>query len=71
MPDAAGLQAAERIAALAREAGPDDLVVALVSGGGSALLAAPARGRTLADKQAVNRALLASGAAIDEMNCVR
>lgn len=71
VPDAAGLQAAERIAALAREAGPDDLVVALVSGGGSALLAAPAPGLTLADKQAVNRALLASGAAIDEMNCVR
>ena len=49
----------------------DDLVVALISGGGSALLTLPADGLTLADKQAVNRALLACGASIDEMNCVR
>jgi hydroxypyruvate reductase len=49
----------------------DDLVIALVSGGGSALLALPAPGLTLADKQAVNRALLRSGAPIDAMNCVR
>ena len=50
---------------------PDDLVLALISGGGSALCAAPAPGLTLADKQAINRALLASGANISEMNCVR
>jgi hydroxypyruvate reductase len=49
----------------------DDLVIALISGGGSALLALPAEGLTLADKQAINKALLASGASIDEMNCVR
>ncbi len=50
---------------------PDDLVIALISGGGSALLVAPAGGMTLADKQSVNRALLASGATISEMNAVR
>jgi glycerate 2-kinase len=49
----------------------DDLVLVLVSGGGSALLALPGEGVTLADKQAVNRALLKSGADIAEMNCVR
>ena len=49
----------------------DDLVIALISGGGSSLLVAPGEGLTLADKQAVNRALLASGATITEMNCVR
>jgi glycerate 2-kinase len=49
----------------------DDLVIALVSGGGSALLSLPAPGLTFADKQAINEALLASGAAIGEMNCVR
>ena len=49
----------------------DDLVLCLISGGGSALLAAPAPGLTLADKQAVNKALLKSGANISEMNCVR
>jgi hydroxypyruvate reductase len=49
----------------------DDLVIALVSGGGSALLSLPAEGITFAEKQAINRALLESGAAIDEMNCVR
>ncbi len=53
------------------EAGPEDLVVALISGGGSALICEPAAGLTLADKQAVNDALLASGASISEMNCVR
>lgn len=71
VPDAAGLQAAERIAALTRDLTADDLVLCLISGGGSALLSLPAEGVTLADKQAVNRALLHSGAAIDEMNCVR
>jgi hydroxypyruvate reductase len=71
VPDAAGLEAAARIARLVQGLGPDDLVLALVSGGGSALLTMPAAGLTLAEKQAVNKALLASGAAIDEMNCVR
>ena len=51
--------------------GPDDLVLALISGGGSALLTLPAPGLTLEDKQAINAALLRSGAPIGEMNCVR
>jgi hydroxypyruvate reductase len=71
VPDAAGEAAAQRSAALAQGLTADDLVIALVSGGGSALLALPAPGLTLDDKRAINRALLASGAAIDEMNCVR
>ena len=71
VPDARGEAAARRILALAEAAVPDDLVLCLISGGGSALLALPADGLTLADKQAVNRALLASGAAIGEMNTVR
>ncbi|MGH6948376.1 MAG: glycerate kinase type-2 family protein [Kiloniellales bacterium] len=71
LPDAAGQKAAERILALAGELGADDLLLALISGGGSALLALPAAGLALADKQAINRALLRSGAAIGEMNCVR
>jgi hydroxypyruvate reductase len=71
VPDAAGEDAARRILALASGAGPDDLVVALISGGASALLALPAPGIALADKQAVARALLRSGAPIDEMNRVR
>ncbi|HSQ73354.1 MAG TPA: glycerate kinase [Rubrivivax sp.] len=71
VPDAAGQQAARRIVELTRGLTANDLVLCLVSGGGSALLSMPAPGLTLADKQAVNKALLASGAAIDEMNCVR
>ena len=71
VPDEAGRQAAERILALVQGLGPDDLVIALISGGGSALLSLPAPGLTLEDKQAVNRALLRSGAHIGEMNCVR
>lgn len=71
VPDEAGRHAAERIAQLAQGLTADDLVLCLISGGGSALLSMPAAGLTLEDKQAVNRALLASGAAIDEMNCVR
>lgn len=71
VPDEAGLNAARRILALAQEAGPDDLVVCLISGGASALLSLPVEGLTLADKQAVNRALLKSGAPIGEMNLVR
>ena len=71
VPDAAGEAAARRMIDLASSAGPDDLVLFLLSGGGSALLAAPAPGLTLADKQAVTKALLASGATIGEINCVR
>ena len=71
VPDAAGLAAARRTLDLVRGLSADDLVVCLISGGGSALLALPAEGITLDDKQAVNRALLASGATISEMNCVR
>lgn len=71
VPDAAGRKAAERILKLAQEAGPEDLVLCLISGGGSALLALPAPGLTLEDKQAVNKALLASGADIGQMNTVR
>lgn len=71
VPDAAGRQAARRILDLAGGLGPDDLLLCLISGGGSALLSLPAPGLELSDKQAVNRALLACGAPIDEMNCVR
>lgn len=71
VPDAAGLAATERLLALTRGLTADDLVICLISGGGSALLSLPATGLSLADKQAVNRALLASGASIGEMNCVR
>ncbi len=71
VPDAAGEAAAARILAAVRGLGPDDLVLALISGGASALMPLPAPGLTLADKQAINRALLACGATISEMNCVR
>ncbi|MCA7084697.1 glycerate kinase [Cupriavidus sp. DB3] len=71
VPDAAGQQAAQRMVEMVKGLSADDLVLCLISGGGSALLAAPARGLTLADKQAVNKALLRSGANIGEMNCVR
>jgi len=71
VPDAAGLQATQRIRALVTGLSADDLVIALISGGGSSLLVAPGEGLTLPDKQAVNSALLASGATISEMNCVR
>lgn len=71
VPDAAGLQAAERMLALTAGLSPDDLVVCLISGGGSALLTLPTEGLTLADKQGINQALLHSGASITEMNCVR
>lgn len=71
VPDAAGHAAAARVLELAEGAGPDDLVLFLISGGGSALLALPAPGLTLEDKQAVNKALLASGADIGQMNAVR
>jgi hydroxypyruvate reductase len=71
VPDAAGEAATRHMLDLVSGLGPDDLVIALISGGGSALLCAPAIGLTLADKMAVNRALLASGAPIGEMNVVR
>ena len=71
VPDAAGLQAAERILALTQGLTADDLVLCLISGGGSALLTLPADGLTLADKQRINKDLLLSGANITEMNCVR
>ena len=71
VPDEAGLMAARRIAALVSSLNEDDLVLCLISGGGSALMPAPAEGLTLVDKQAINTALLKSGASIGEMNCVR
>ncbi|QTN24370.1 glycerate kinase [Rhizobacter sp. AJA081-3] len=71
VPDEAGRRAAQRIAELAQGLSADDLVLCLISGGGSALLSLPADGITLEEKQAINKALLKSGAAIDEMNCVR
>ncbi|MCW0233858.1 MAG: glycerate kinase [Ferrovibrio sp.] len=71
VPDSAGEKAAALILQKVRGLGPDDLVLCLISGGGSALLSLPAEGLTLEDKQAVNRALLSSGANIAEMNCLR
>ena len=71
VPDAAGEAAARRMLDMVRGLREDDLVLALISGGASALLSLPADGLTLADKQEVNRALLRSGASIHEMNCVR
>jgi hydroxypyruvate reductase len=71
VPDAAGREAAKRILQKVQGLTADDLVLALISGGGSALMALPAEGVTLEEKQAVNKALLKSGANISEMNCVR
>ncbi|OWW22460.1 glycerate kinase type-2 family protein [Noviherbaspirillum denitrificans] len=71
VPDEAGRRAAGRIMDMVRGLTEDDLVLCLISGGGSALLALPAEGITLEQKQAVNKALLKSGATISEMNCVR
>src|SRR3954468_8404944 len=71
VPDASGEAAAQRILDMVQGLGSDDLVLALISGGGSALLTLPAPGLTLADKKAINTALLRSGAPIGEMNCVR
>jgi glycerate 2-kinase len=71
VPDAAGLRAAQRVLERVRGLDADDLVLCLISGGGSALLPLPAEGLTLELKQNVNRALLKSGATISEMNCVR
>ncbi|MBZ9865591.1 glycerate kinase [Mesorhizobium sp. CA15] len=71
VPDAAGLEASRRLLEKVRGLTADDLVVALISGGGSALLPSPAPGLTLADEIAVNEALLASGAPIAAMNTIR
>ncbi|WMT89585.1 glycerate kinase [Pelagibacterium sp. H642] len=71
VPDDAGLTATREIVELARGAGPDDLVVVLVSGGASSLLTMPADGISLADKQEITRQLLRSGAPISAMNAVR
>jgi hydroxypyruvate reductase len=71
VPDEAGQRAARRILEMVRGLTPDDLVLCVVSGGASALMAVPGGTLTLADKQAVNKALLKSGANIAEMNCVR
>jgi hydroxypyruvate reductase len=71
VPDQAGQEAARQILDLARGLGPQDQLVCLVSGGGSALLTLPTAGLTLADKQAVTQALLRSGATIGEINTVR
>ena len=71
VPDDAGKRAAQRILDMAHSLGPDDQMIFLASGGGSALLTLPAPGLTLADKQAVTRALLRSGATISEINTVR
>jgi len=71
VPDEAGLVASDALFAAVSDLGPDDLVVALICGGGSALLAAPADGLTLADEVALNKTLLASGAPIGAMNAIR
>jgi len=71
VPDAAGLAASRRLLEVVRDLSADDLVLCLISGGGSALLPLPLEGLTLEHKQAVNRELLRSGASINEMNCVR
>src|SRR5450755_1485515 len=71
VPDAAGHRAAQRMLELVRELRADDLVLCLISGGGSSLLPLPAAGLTLELKQTISRALLGSGATVREMNCVR
>ncbi|MGB6986586.1 MAG: glycerate kinase [Candidatus Aquilonibacter sp.] len=71
VPDTNSERAADRMLAAVAGLGPSDLVIALMSGGGSSLMAKPAPGLTLADKQAATESLLASGATIQEMNAVR
>src|SRR5262245_25284069 len=71
VPDAAGQHAAQRMLDLVKGLTEDDLVLCLISGGGSSLLSLPAPGVSLEDKQTVTRALLKSGAPIAEFNCVR
>ncbi len=71
LPAAAGVRAAERMLELVSGLTPQDLVIALISGGGSSLMALPATGLAIEEKQAMTRALLAGGATIGEINCVR
>ncbi len=71
VPDEAGAMAAQQILSMVQGLTADDLVIALISGGGSSLLSAPAQGLSLSDKRDVTQALLKSGATISEMNCVR
>lgn len=71
VPDSAGLAAAQRVFELVQGLTEDDLVICLISGGGSALLTLPAPGISLEDKQALSKVLLVSGASIAEINCVR
>ncbi|UTV29680.1 glycerate kinase type-2 family protein [Photobacterium atrarenae] len=71
VPDEMGMAVGERVLELAAGLSEADTLICLISGGGSALLSLPAPGISLAEKQALNKALLRSGAAIDEMNCVR
>lgn len=71
VPDFAGLNAARRMLDMVSDLTPDDLVVSLISGGGSSLLPLPGEGLNLEEKQEINQALLRSGATISEMNCVR
>ncbi|MEM7538367.1 MAG: glycerate kinase [Chloroflexota bacterium] len=71
IPNQAGVDAGQQVLTMAQGAGPNDLVIALLSGGGSALLVAPAEGIALADIQAMTDALLACGATINEVNCLR
>lgn len=71
LPDEAGFNAAQRMLKLVEQLNADDLVLCLMSGGGSSLLPSPQSGLTLADKQAINSSLLSSGASIGEINCVR
>jgi glycerate 2-kinase len=71
VPDEAGQRAAQRMLAMVQGLSANDTVLCLISGGGSALLALPADGISLEQKQAINKALLSSGATISEINCVR
>ncbi len=71
VPDDAGMRAAERMLEMVQNLSPDDLVLCLISGGGSALLPLPMEGLSLAEKQAVSKSLLVSGATISEINCLR
>lgn len=71
VPDQAGVNATRRLLQIAHGLGPDDTVIMLISGGGSALLCAPADGLTLADKQALSEAMLASGMPIGDINGIR
>jgi len=71
VPDQAGMEAAQAMLELISDLSQDDLVICLISGGGSSLLALPAPGISLQQKQSISQALLSSGASISEMNCVR